>query len=66
MRLDADTGRTLGMFYHAHRNHDGVWLPAEAMPRDARGSGRPVAFVAFHGAALGWHTPKLLTKMHCH
>lgn len=49
VRLDAATGRTLGMYYHAHRNHDGVWLPAEAMPRDSAGSGRPVAYVAFHG-----------------
>lgn len=49
VRLDANTGRTLGMYYHAHRNHDGVWLPVEAMPRDTKGSGRPAAFVAFHG-----------------
>lgn len=49
VRVDAETGRTVGMYYHAHRNHDGVWLPARVMPRDKQGSGRPAAYVAYHG-----------------
>lgn len=49
VRLDAGTGRTLGAYYHAHRNRDGVWRPARDLPRAKDGSGRPVAYVALHG-----------------
>lgn len=48
-RLDAATGATLGMYFHAHRNHDGMWVAGTELPRDRDGSGRPAAFVALHG-----------------
>ena len=50
-RVDGNSGDTQGAYFHAHRNQDGMWATAAAMPRCREGSGRPAAYVALNGEA---------------
>ena len=50
-RVDGNSGATQGAYFHAHRNQDGMWATAAAMPRCREGSGRPAAYVALNGEA---------------
>ena len=50
-RVDGNSGTTQGAYFHAHRNQDGMWATAAAMPRCRDGSGRPAAYVALNGEA---------------
>jgi hypothetical protein len=51
-RVDGNSGATQGAYFHAHRNQDGMWATAAAMPRCREDSGRPAAYVALNGEAL--------------
>ena len=46
-RVHPETGDLIGIYFHAHRNHDGCWVTAPDVQRTA--DGRPIAYVALHG-----------------
>ena len=46
-RVHPETGDLIGIYFHAHRNHDGCWVAAPDLQRTAEG--RPIAYVALHG-----------------
>ncbi len=45
--MHPETGELIGIYFHAHRNHDGCWVAAPDVKRTAEG--RPIAYVALHG-----------------
>ena len=47
VRVDAESGEVIGVWYNSHRPRDGHWVAAAAAPRSP--CGRLLAFVARHG-----------------
>ncbi len=45
--MHPETGELVGIYFHAHRNHDGCWVAAPDVQRTPEG--RPIAYVALHG-----------------
>ena len=46
-RVHPETGDLVGVYFHAHRNHDGCWVDASHIQLTPEG--RPIAYVALHG-----------------
>lgn len=45
--MHPESGALQGIYFHAHRNHDGCWLAGAQVQRTP--DGRPIAYVALHG-----------------
>ena len=48
VRVDPTGSRLIGVWYNAHRNHDGCWMAAAEVETDTEG-GRLVSYIAKHG-----------------